>query len=248
MLYILNILNAICQTYFNEKGSSNRPQCCFPLNTKAGMQSHLVALRCSNYMNIFSTVQYMGNFSFSSNSLHPFSSYLCHLENTVQHLGITLLPRLHPALRAAALSCTEPLRVSGLTKAFVQLSFYLTASREGVLFTFIWKLLCFLSLLSTYSFKCRSTFTCLNDFQFPPLKDKISVFPLRLWVCNLYGFILCFLYVEVGFSSQKNMHFWGPRRKVWHILCNDGLLAKYTEESFLNINYSDLKEFLHDGQ
>ena len=74
MLYILNILNAICQTYFSEKkrGSSNRPQCCFSPTQRLGCKVTLVALRCSNYMNIFSTVQYMGNFSFSSNSLHPF--------------------------------------------------------------------------------------------------------------------------------------------------------------------------------
>ena len=44
------------------------------------------------------------------------------------------------------------------------------------------------------------------------------------------------------------MHFEAQGEKVWHILCNDELLARYTEESFLNLNYSDLKEFLHDAQ
>lgn len=56
-----------------------------------------------------------------------------------------------------------------------------------------------------------------------------------------------FFMLKWVFHSQKNMHFEAQGEKVWHILCNDGLLAKYTE-SFLNINYSDLKEFLHDGQ
>lgn len=57
-----------------------------------------------------------------------------------------------------------------------------------------------------------------------------------------------FVMLKWVFDSQENKDFKAQGEKVWHIFCNDGLPDKYTEESFLNLNYSDLKEFLHDGQ
>lgn len=205
MLYILNILNAMYQTY------SNTPQCFSPTQ-RLGCRVTLVALRCSNYMNIFSTIRYLGNLSFPSNSLHPF------LQLPLLSTEHSSTPRncfttgLHPALRAVELNCTEPLRVSGLTKTFVRLS--LTwASRWGGLVPFIWKLPVFLtSLLSTYNFQCHSTFICFNDFPISS-SEKIKYLFLPLQVpraCNLYGFILCFLYVEVGFSLTREHAFRGP--------------------------------------
>lgn len=179
MLYILNILNAICQTYFSEKkrGSSNRPQCCFSPTQRLGCRVTLVALRCSNYMNIFSTVQYMGIFSFSSNSLHPFLQLPLpsgeHSSTPKNHFT----PRLHPAFRAAALSCTEPLRVSGLTKTFVQLSFYLSINVRRSCSLYLEAPSVSYILIKYLQFQMPLNFHLFEWlFNFLLWKDKISVF------------------------------------------------------------------------
>lgn len=216
MLYILHILNTMCQTYFNEKkrGSSNIPQCFSPTQS-LGCRVTLDALRCSNYMNVFSTVRYLGNFSFSSNSLHPFLQLPLPSREHSSTPRNRFTPGLHPALRAAAFSYTEPLRMSGLTKTFVWLSLYLSVKMRRSCSLYLEAPPVSYILIKYLQFQMPLNFHLFEWlYNFLLWKDKISVFPLQApRACNLYGFILCFLYVEVGFSLTKEHAFWGPGRK-----------------------------------
>lgn len=149
MLYILNILNGIYQTYFNEKkrGSSNTPSVSLQLK---GWDAELPLLLWDALIIwIFFLPYDIWEISVSPVTAYIHSSsYLCYLQNTVQHPGIASLPDfIQPSepLNSSALN----LSVSRLTKTVVRLS--LTwASRWGGLVPFMWKLPVFLtSLLNT---------------------------------------------------------------------------------------------------
>lgn len=187
---------------------------------------------------------------FPSNSLHPF------LQLPLLSTEHSSTPRnrfttgLHPALRAVELICTEPLCVSAhqdicptvpylSIKVRRSCSLYLEAPCLSYILI---KYLKFPILLNFYLFQWLSNFLLW--------KDKISIFFLSKFLEHAICMVsFCvFIMLKWVFHSQKNMDFKAQGEKVWHIFCNDGLLDKYAEESFLNLNYSDLKEFIHDGQ
>ena len=216
MLYILHILNTMCQTYFSEKkrGSSNIPQCFSPTQ-RLGCRLTLVALRCSSYMNIFSTVRYLGNFSFSSNSLHPFLQLPLPSREHSSTPRNRFTPGLHPALRAAAFSYTEPLHVSGLTKTFVRLSLYLSIKvrrscslyleAPSVSYILI-KYLQFQMPLNFHLFEWLSNFLLW--------KDKISVFFLsKLLEHVIYMVSFSVFFMLSGFFTHKRTCILRPREK-----------------------------------